>query len=520
MRVEFRIDDHGRPAGQRHRRDDPDQDRPRPEVPGPGARRSAADCAAGAQIPLDHTASPLDVVDAVNGLADTLDQIDTTQLAQAFTVLSQTFADTPADVTPPRPDCPGSPSSIAARDDRAARAAGARARRSPACWPTATRSCRSSSPTATCCSPRSSSARDAIHELLVTSTELATQISGLVADNRAQLAPALSHLRDVLAILQRDRDNLEQTVAAHGAVHRRVHQRARQRPMVRLLPGRPAAALPADGRRSLMRIALAGASRRPRRWSSWPWPRRSPSSCGATGVPTRRARRRTSPARSASTTDPTSACSASRSARSWRSGPRAGPYASRCATTPRYRDPGRRPRGHHPAERGQRPVRAADPGVHRRARCWPTAPTCRPSPHRRTARTRRRLPRARPVQPRARPERRQPHRCPVATSSRPARPTWTATARTSAPPSTACRQHAGHARRRARATCSARSPTCSSSSPRSPEATTRCGSSTSSWPTASEQLAGRARRPGRRAAQPGHRARRHHRLRPRQPGRC
>ena len=54
--------------------------------------------------------------------------------------------------------------------------------------------------------------RDAIHELLVSSTDLATQISGLVADNRARLAPALSHLHDVLAILQRDRDNLELTV--------------------------------------------------------------------------------------------------------------------------------------------------------------------------------------------------------------------------------------------------------------------------------------------------------------------
>jgi phospholipid/cholesterol/gamma-HCH transport system substrate-binding protein len=55
--------------------------------------------------------------------------------------------------------------------------------------------------------------RDAIHDLLVTSTELATQISGLVADNRARLGPALDHLHDVLAILQRNRVNLDQTVA-------------------------------------------------------------------------------------------------------------------------------------------------------------------------------------------------------------------------------------------------------------------------------------------------------------------
>jgi len=35
---------------------------------------------------------------AVTGLADTVERIDVTQLANAFTVLSQTFADTPAAV--------------------------------------------------------------------------------------------------------------------------------------------------------------------------------------------------------------------------------------------------------------------------------------------------------------------------------------------------------------------------------------------------------------------------------------
>src|SRR5205807_2019415 len=46
---------------------------------------------AGAQIPLNRTASPFDVMQAVNGLADTLQHIDTDQLAQAFTVLSPAF---------------------------------------------------------------------------------------------------------------------------------------------------------------------------------------------------------------------------------------------------------------------------------------------------------------------------------------------------------------------------------------------------------------------------------------------
>ena len=54
--------------------------------------------------------------------------------------------------------------------------------------------------------------RDAIHNLLVSSSQLATQISGLVADNRNQLGPALARLREVVADLQRNRDNLSATV--------------------------------------------------------------------------------------------------------------------------------------------------------------------------------------------------------------------------------------------------------------------------------------------------------------------
>ena len=49
-------------------------------------------------IPLSRTASPYDVVQAFADLSSTVDQIDTTQLASSFEVLSQTFADTPAEV--------------------------------------------------------------------------------------------------------------------------------------------------------------------------------------------------------------------------------------------------------------------------------------------------------------------------------------------------------------------------------------------------------------------------------------
>ncbi|MBX7453953.1 MCE family protein [Mycolicibacterium sp. 3033] len=50
--------------------------------------------------------------------------------------------------------------------------------------------------------------RQAIASLLASTSSLAQQVSGLIADNRAQLAPALQKLNSVLDVLQRNRDDL------------------------------------------------------------------------------------------------------------------------------------------------------------------------------------------------------------------------------------------------------------------------------------------------------------------------
>jgi phospholipid/cholesterol/gamma-HCH transport system substrate-binding protein len=167
---------------------------------------------AGAQIPLDHTASPLDVVDAVNGLADTLGHIDANQLSQAFTVLSQTFANTPDDVRSSLAGLSRLTQSVADRDDQV-RTLLTHARAVTGVLANDDKALQDLVTNGNLLLGEVIKRRDAIHDLLVSSTQLATQISGLVADNRTQLGPALDHLNDVLGILQRNRDNLDQTVA-------------------------------------------------------------------------------------------------------------------------------------------------------------------------------------------------------------------------------------------------------------------------------------------------------------------
>src|SRR2546423_6387598 len=167
--------------------------------------------AKGAQIPLTRTASPFDVIQAVNGLADTLQQIDTGQLAQAFTVLSQTFADTPASVRSSFAGLAQVSQSIASRDGEL-RDLLSHARGVSSVLAERDTEFQKLVADGSQLLTEVIARRDAIHNLLVTSSQLAIQISGLVADNRNQLGPALANLRGVVANLQQNRDNLAATV--------------------------------------------------------------------------------------------------------------------------------------------------------------------------------------------------------------------------------------------------------------------------------------------------------------------
>jgi len=166
---------------------------------------------AGAEIPLDRTASPLDVVQAVNGLAGTVQQIDVKQLAQAFTTLSQAFADTPDSVKASLTGLSRLSQTIASRDDEL-RTLLSHARSVTGVLAQRNEEFQKLIVDGNLLLAEVQQRREAIHTLLVATNELATQLSGLVKDNRTQLRPALDELRQVVATLQRNRTNLEQTL--------------------------------------------------------------------------------------------------------------------------------------------------------------------------------------------------------------------------------------------------------------------------------------------------------------------
>lgn len=168
-----------------------------------------------AQIPLDRTASPFDVVDAVTGLAGTLDQIDTTQLATAFSTVADAFTDTPSSVRTSLDGLSRLSKTVADRDAELRELLN-RARSVTAVLAGRDEEFQKLVADGGLLLAEVSRRRDAIHELLVGTNTLSEQLTGLVADNRAQLQPALNELRATVAILQRNRTNLEQTIQKMG----------------------------------------------------------------------------------------------------------------------------------------------------------------------------------------------------------------------------------------------------------------------------------------------------------------
>ncbi|HEY3502543.1 MAG TPA: MCE family protein [Actinocatenispora sp.] len=167
----------------------------------------------GDEIPRSRTSSPFDVVQAVNGLADTVDKIDTKQLAKAFDVLADVLKDTAPNVRGSITGLSRLSRTVASRD-AALRELLRRARSVTKVLADRDKEFQQLISDGNKLLDEVKNRRDAIHQLLVNTDKLADQLSGLVTDNQKQLDPALRELRAVVGILQRNRDNLTKSIKA------------------------------------------------------------------------------------------------------------------------------------------------------------------------------------------------------------------------------------------------------------------------------------------------------------------
>lgn len=175
------------------------------EPKGPGQLSSRT------EIPLTRTVSAYDVVQAFSDLATTNEQIDTKQLADALDTVATTFKDSPDEVKASLQGLSRLSQTVAGRDEAL------RELLTQANGVTKVLSDRSSQLTelindGDALFQELERRRDAIHALLQNASQLAVQLTGLVNDNRAQLGPALARLGSVVAMLQRNQDNLDHSL--------------------------------------------------------------------------------------------------------------------------------------------------------------------------------------------------------------------------------------------------------------------------------------------------------------------
>jgi phospholipid/cholesterol/gamma-HCH transport system substrate-binding protein len=170
-------------------------------------------------IPLARTTSPYDVVEAFSGLADTADRIDTGQLSKALNTFAAVAEKTPQELRGTLEGLSRLSRNVAARDAQINSllknlddVSGVLADRNTELI----KLIKDGDTLFRAVAAR----RESIHNLLVATQTLSTQLSGLVADTRADLQPALSQLASVVDVLRKNQENLDQSLRLMAPFYR------------------------------------------------------------------------------------------------------------------------------------------------------------------------------------------------------------------------------------------------------------------------------------------------------------
>jgi phospholipid/cholesterol/gamma-HCH transport system substrate-binding protein len=163
------------------------------------------------EIPLARTTPAYDVVEAFSDLGTTTDAIDTDQLAEALDTIGDTFRDSPDEVRAAVDGLGRLSRTISSRDDRlrelldhADGVTGVLADRN--------KELVTLLGDGDLLLQELRKRRADIHTLLVSTVTLSQELTGLVRDNRQAIRPALENLKNVLATLQANQDNLDRSI--------------------------------------------------------------------------------------------------------------------------------------------------------------------------------------------------------------------------------------------------------------------------------------------------------------------
>ncbi len=173
----------------------------------------------GGTIPVERTSSPFDVVDAFTGLAETSADIDTDQLAASLTTLADLTRNTPEEF---RAALQGvsALSEVISDKDQQINSLLQSLRRVSTVLDARDQDIIGLMRDADILFRALLERREAIHNLLVATSGLSQQLTGLVRDSRADLKPALRHLESVLAVINKNEDNLDRSLQLMAPFYR------------------------------------------------------------------------------------------------------------------------------------------------------------------------------------------------------------------------------------------------------------------------------------------------------------
>ena len=163
------------------------------------------------RIPLTRTTSPYDVIDAFSDAAKTLDEIDTAKLATSMQVLTEAFSGTPPEIRGSIDGVKRLSETLAKRDQELQRLFAATKTTTKILSDRNAefeRLIQSGGELLTELNYR----QQAISQLLTSTRALSTELSAFVADNEAQIGPALTNLAGAVDILNANQANLSKTL--------------------------------------------------------------------------------------------------------------------------------------------------------------------------------------------------------------------------------------------------------------------------------------------------------------------
>jgi len=173
----------------------------------------------GSEIPVERTTSPFDVIEAFSGLAETSDDIDTDQLAESLTTLADLSRNTPEEFRAALTGVSALSANIADKNEQIGELLG-NLETVAGVLDERDEDIIALMADADVLFRALVKRRESIHRLLVSTSELSTELTALVRESRADLKPALTHLESVVKVLNKNEDNIDNSIRLMAPFYR------------------------------------------------------------------------------------------------------------------------------------------------------------------------------------------------------------------------------------------------------------------------------------------------------------